>query len=113
MRKALYPLIFLLFLSCKKETEEIIVITPLPSATELLIDQVTNDSTIVLKWTKYTGTFKMYYLFRTASYLKDESFDSFSEIIDSSSDNNHITFTESSMPLARDISYDLYVKAEN
>jgi len=110
MRKAFYPLLFLLYVSCKKETEEVIVITPAPSPLSLTIDQVINDSTIVLKWTPYPATFKKYYLSRTAIYLKDGRFDTFTETIDSSTDVNHLRFTESAMPLARDISYDLFVK---
>jgi len=115
MRKViLYLIVSLLFLSCTKETEEVIEITPAakPATVQLKIDQVINDSTIVLKWSKYTGTFQKYRLVRTATYLKNGQFSSFAEPVDSSTDVNHLSFTENRMPLARDISYDLYVSKD-
>lgn len=110
MRKiVLYSAIFFVYLSCKKE--EVIVVNPATTTTiQLEIDQVINDSTVVLKWSKFTGdNFNKYRLVRTATYLKNGQFGSFVEPVDSSNDVNHLNFTESKMPFARDIYYDLYV----
>jgi hypothetical protein len=115
MRNVILCLIVcILYLSCTKEKEEVVEITPAPTATsvQLKIDQVINDSTLVLKWSKYTGTFQKYRLVRTASYLKNGQFSNFTEPVDSSTDVNHVSFTENSMPLARDIHYDLYVSKD-
>ncbi|MEP7377317.1 MAG: hypothetical protein ABI675_28195 [Chitinophagaceae bacterium] len=107
-KKSLYPLILFVYLSCKKE--EVIVINPAAITTiELNIDQVVNDSTIVLKWSKFTGNnFRKYQLVRSATYFKNGQFGSFIEPVDSSNDVNHLSFNETNMPLARDIYYYLY-----
>jgi hypothetical protein len=77
---------------------------------QLKIDQLINDSTIVLRWSKFTGNnFKKYRLLRNATYFKNGQFGSFVEPVDSSSDVNHLTFTENKMPLASEIYYDLQV----
>jgi hypothetical protein len=110
MRKiSLYSVFFFVYLSCKKE--EVIVVTPATTTTiQLVIDEVINDSTVVLKWSKFGGNnFEKYRLVRTATYLKNGQFTSFVEPVDSSNDVNHLHFTESKMPFARDIYYDLYV----
>jgi hypothetical protein len=98
-----------IYLSCKKEIKEVVVITPAPTPTQLKIDRIINDSSIVLNWSKFTGKFQKYLLVRSATYLKNGEFGSFVEPVDSSSDLNHLNFTENRMPLARDIYYDLYV----
>ena len=114
MRKAsLYFVICLFYLSCKKE--EVVIVNPstTPTTIQLKIDQVINDSTIALKWSKYTGdNFQKYRLVRTATYLKNGQFESFVEPVDSSKDVNHLSFTESNMPLARDIYYNLYISKD-
>jgi hypothetical protein len=98
------------YLSCKKE--DVIVVNP-PLKTTLRIDQVINDSTIVLTWNKFTGThFKQYRLMRTAMYLKDDKFGTFSEAVDSSTDVNNTSFTENKMPLARDLTYQLLIETD-
>jgi hypothetical protein len=109
-----YLVCFLFALSCKKENKEVIVITPATGATQvqLNIDQVINDSTLVLKWTKVTGDFQKYRLVRNATYLKNGQFGTFIEPVDSSNNVNHLSFTENNMPLARDIYYDLYVSKD-
>lgn len=96
-------------LSCKKEIIEVDVINPAPAPVQLRIEQVINDSTIVLKWTPFSGNFQKYLLARSATYLKNGQLGSFVEPVDSGSDVNHLSFTENRMPLARDLSYDLYV----
>lgn len=116
MRNLIPSLIFcFICLSCKKETEEVVVITPATDMTvQLKIDQQINDSTLVLKWSKYPrGHFQKYRLVRTATYLKNGQFSIYSEPVDSSTDINHLSFTENNMPLARDIYYDLYVKQDS
>lgn len=110
MRKIiLYSFVCFSFLSCKKE--EVFVITPSSSATvELKIEQVVNDSTIVLKWTKYTAPhFKQYRLVRTANYFSNGKFENAVEVIDSSNNADHIQFTENKMPFARNVFYSLFV----
>jgi DNA-binding beta-propeller fold protein YncE len=98
-----------LYFSCTKETKEIVVITPAQSTAYIYVDQVVNDSTIVLKWSKYTGEkFLRYLLVRTATYLKNGQFGTYIEPIDSSNNVDHLNFTENKMPLARDIYYDIY-----
>ena len=71
MQKAIpYLLVVLICLSCKKE--DVVVIVPAISTItlDLKIDQVINDSTIVLKWSKYAGAnFQKYLLVRSATYL--------------------------------------------
>jgi hypothetical protein len=113
MRKAsLFLLISLAYLSCKKE--ENIVINPAPTPMQLKIEQVISDSTLVLRWSKYTGTgFIKYRLVRNAVYLKNGQFGNFAEPVDSSDDVNHLTFTENNMPFARHINYYLYVVTYN
>jgi hypothetical protein len=108
----LYFAICFISLSCKKEIEEVVVINPAPTAMQLEIEQVINDSSIVLKWSKFTGKFQKYRLVRSASYLKNGQFGSFIEAVDSSSDVNHLSFTEKGMPLAKDLYYDLYVSSD-
>lgn len=115
MRKViLYLLICFIYLSCKKEVKEVIVVTPATtSSIQLEVDQVINDSTIVLKWSKFTGSdFQKYRLVRNATYLKNGQFESFIEPVDSSINVNHLSFTESKMPLAQDIYYTLYVSTD-
>jgi hypothetical protein len=108
----LFFAVCLIYLSCKKETEQVTVINPAATTTRLKIEQVINDSTIVLNWSKFTGSFQKYRLVRTANYLKNGQFGSFVEPVDSSIDVAHLSFTENNMPLAKDIYYDLYVSKD-
>jgi len=112
-RIVLYLATCFFLLSCKKQTEEIVVITPPATGMQIKIDQVINDSTVVLKWTKFSGDhFQKYRLVRNAAYFRGSSFASFNEPVDSSSDINHLNFTETAMPMARDIYYNLYVSTD-
>src|SRR5262245_21096644 len=106
MRKiSLYSLFFFSLLACKKD-EEIVVIPATANNIELEIDRVINDSSIVLKWSKFTGNkFTKYRLMRYATYVKDGQLGNFAEAVDSSNDVNHLSFVENDMPLAVDISY--------
>jgi hypothetical protein len=82
MRKVTrYLIICILYLSCTKEKEEVVVFNPAPTAAtvQLKIDQVINDSTLVLKWSKYTGTFQNDQQFKSAhhyalKFLTSEAF---------------------------------------
>src|SRR5690349_14335302 len=113
MRKIIvYFAISTIFISCKKEIQEVVVVTPVPAPNELKIEQVINDSTVVLKWSEFTGKFQKYRLVRSATYLKNGQFGYFNEAIDSSNDAKHLTFTERGMPLANDLYYDLYVSSD-
>ncbi len=109
MQKAIpYLLVFLICFSCKKE--DVVVIVPASGtiSIDLKIDQVINDSTIVLRWSKYAGAnFQKYRLVRSATYLQNGQFSTYTEAVDSSTDINHLTFTETKMPYARDIYYRL------
>jgi len=102
-----------IFISCKKETVENIVIAPATKPMEIKVEQVVNDSTLVLKWSKYNGSgFQKYRLVRSATLLKNGQFGLVAEPIDSSSDIKHLSFTEKSMPLAKEIAYDLFVSTD-
>lgn len=101
----LWFLLFSFVLACKKEKEY--VVNP-PKNIQLNIDSIINDSTIVLKWWKFSGkNFKRYRLLRSATYLKNGQFGTFTEEIYSGDDLNKLSFTESKMPYSRDISYTL------
>jgi len=104
----LYFLIACIAISCKKDHPvEEAASTYIP---DLKIQQIVNDSTIVLKWPKYTGkNFGRYWLKRSATYVKNGSFDTFDEGIDSSTNVNDTVFTETRMPSARQIIYRIYV----
>ncbi len=79
----------------------------------LKIDQVINDSTIVLSWNKYAGAnFKHYTLTRQATYLKGDKFGNYYDTVFTSSDANETSVTENKMPLAIDISYFLIVQTD-
>src|SRR5688500_1159611 len=95
------------FLECKKE--DVIVVNP--SQNEALkIDKVINDSTIVLTWNKFAGTlFKQYRITRTATYLKNDKFAMVYDTAFIGTDINVTSFTETNMPLAKDIYYNLYI----
>jgi hypothetical protein len=113
MNKApFYLLLSFLFLSCKKDVVEVVVIKPAPFTVQLKVEQVINDSTILLQWSRYTDTFQKYLLVRSAVYLKNGQFINFYEPVDSSNDINHLNFTENKMPLASDVYYDLYVSRD-
>lgn len=93
--------------ACKKEKEY--VINPPKFSNFLTLDQVINDSTLVLKWGKYTGeNFKRYVLKRRSVYIKNGVIKEYDEPIDSSVDIEHLTFTDKT-PFTREINYMLYV----
>ena len=106
-------LICSVFLACKKE--QVYEVTPTSTDyVQLKLDQVINDSTIVLKWAKFTGlNFKTYRLLRKATYLKEGQFTTFTETVDESREIDHLSFTENNMPYARDITYSLAVIVYN
>lgn len=115
MKKAtLYFVCSFLYLSCKKDIKEVVVVTPaMRSTVQLKIEQVINDSTIVLNWSKFSGSgFQKYRLMRYAMYVKNGQLANFGETVDSSNDVNHLQFTETNMPLARDIQYYLLVSKD-
>jgi hypothetical protein len=114
MRKAsLFLAVSFFLLSCKKEKVEVTVINPSPSAIQIMIDQVINDSIVILKWTKYTGNnFQKYKLVRNAMYLKNGQFTNFRDSLYAGTDINYLSHTDNTMPLARDINYELYVSKD-
>jgi hypothetical protein len=112
--KYVYLLLFTLYFSaaCKKNNDpaedkgpiEVISIYP-------KIKQVINDSTIVLTWPKYTGKhFNRYLIQRSALYLKDGKVSDYYDNIDSTTDVNDTTFTETQMPAGYRIYYNLYTQ---
>jgi hypothetical protein len=112
MRKqTFYFALCFIYLSCKK-TEEMVVVIPAAKDIQFKIEQVINDSTIVLKWTRANGNFQKYWLLRSATYLKNGQFSHFVEPVDSSNDANHLSFKESNMPLANNINYELFVSRD-
>ncbi|OQP53458.1 hypothetical protein A4H97_23730 [Niastella yeongjuensis] len=108
MRKiTLYLLLGICFLACKKE--DVIVVNP-SQREALKIDTVINDSTLVLTWRKFTGThFKQYRIARVATYLKNDKFAPVYDSVFTSTDINVTSFTETNMPLAKDINYYLII----
>jgi hypothetical protein len=103
----LYLLLGICFLACKKE--EVIVVIPAQDEA-LKIDTVINDSTIVLTWNKFKGTlFKQYRIIRSATYLKNDKFALVYDTAFIGTDLNTTSFTETKMPLAKDIYYSLYI----
>jgi hypothetical protein len=105
---SLYVFICAYLLACKKE--EVVVINPATTKVTLIIDQVINDSTIVLKWPACTDKhFKQYKITRSADYAKNGLFGSYTEAIDSSTDASHTSFTEHNMPYAKSLFYYLTV----
>lgn len=101
-------LVGLTYLSCKKE-DVYVVADPTPKE-PFKVNQVINDSTIVLTWGKFTGThFKQYRLIRTATYQKGDMFGVFLDTIFINTDVNQTSYTENKMPLANEIRYLLYV----
>ena len=102
----LYLLLGSCFLACKKE--DVIVVNP-SQKEALTIDQVINDSSIVLTWKKFTGThFRQYRIIRAATYLKNDQFTMFYDTVFIGTDINVTSFTETKMPVAKDIYYNLY-----
>lgn len=96
--------------SCKKDPAVTIDPPTIQAPIKLQIESTINDSTLVLKWTKFTGkNFQKYILGRSSFYLKNGVFDQYYDVIDESSDPNHITFTEDKMPLTRYINYSINV----
>lgn len=108
-KTTLYLIICCALLSCRKE--EVVVINPPAANVQITIDQVVNDSTLLLKWTPFSGDqFHKYLLTRVSTYMKDGRFGTYTEPIDSSTDRNHLSFKEEAMPYASDVYYYLYVK---
>lgn len=106
----------MVFLACTKDQEENYEIVPNPTAAanQFRVEQVINDSTIVLKWAKASSQyFQKYRLYRTATYVKNGVFGTYTEPVDSSDDINHLSFTETKMPLANNLEYRLYVQQKN
>lgn len=104
----LYFLIACIAFSCRKDHP--VVETTNTYTPGLKIQQIVNDSTIVLKWHKYAGKdFKRYYIQRSAIYIKDGKINRYYDGLDSSTNVNDTTFTETRMPVARQIIYSLYV----
>ncbi|OQP56881.1 hypothetical protein A3860_09870 [Niastella vici] len=102
----LWLLLFSFISACKKEKEYVVN----PPKTLLKIDRVVNDSTIVLTWSKFTGNnFKRYRLQRTATYMRNGQFGSFTEEVYSGNDLNDLSFTENKMPYASYFTYTLSV----
>ena len=115
--KYVYLLLFIVCISsaCKKPNAlvedniptEVITIDP-------EIKQVINDSTIVLTWPKYTGKkFGRYLIQRSALYLKDGKVADYYDNIDSTTDVNDTTFTETKMPAGYRIYYTLYTESRD
>ncbi|WP_276090491.1 hypothetical protein [Pedobacter sp. JY14-1] len=99
----------LLFAACKKETvTEYRSVPGNSKEVKLTIDKVINDSTLVIKWTKYGGSdFLKYKLTRQAAPMEDRSHST--TIIMETSDQNKLEFEERQMPYSRDITYILSV----
>jgi hypothetical protein len=103
----LYLLLGICFLACKKED---VIVMNTSQKQALKIDTVINDSTIVLTWNKFAGTlFKQYRITRRATYLKSDKFAMVYDTVFIGTDVNVTSFTETNMPLAKDIYYSLII----
>ena len=116
MKKAiLYLVCSFLYLPCKKDVKEVVKVTPATRSTtvQLRIEQVINDSTITLNWSKFSGSgFQKYRLMRNTMYLKNGQFAYFADPVDSSNDVNHLRFTDNNLPLAKDLTNYLLVSKD-
>jgi hypothetical protein len=106
----LYFLIICIAISCKKDhpVDDNVNYTYTPG---MKIQQVVNDSTIVITWPKYRGkNFIRYYIQRSALYIKNGKMDLYYDGVDSSTNANDTTFTETKMPVGYQINYSLYIE---
>lgn len=102
--------IFFVLFSCKKEQDIQLVVVPKSTPVTLSINEKINDSTLVLKWNKTNVKgFKSYNLFRIAKVYKNGVFNTVSEMLLSTTDENITTYKDDTMPLAIDITYNLSV----
>jgi hypothetical protein len=103
---------FLMLFSCKKEQQTEIRILPKTSTAPitLSIDKAINDSTLVLKWNKFTGTgFKSYVLTRSSKIFKNGSFIFINEILKNLTSIDSLTYFEGNMPYTTDVLYSINV----
>lgn len=108
MKKIIISLLLaLVYLSCKKE--EVIVVIPNDSSMQLSVDQVLNDSGIVLKWNKYNNErFSKYRLIRYSTYMRNGVFGNHWDTLDTNTDPNHLTYTDQNIPLTNNAAYYLH-----
>jgi hypothetical protein len=109
----LASIIFLI--ACKKE-QEVVNVLPKTSSNllKVSIDKILNDSTILLRWDKSAiKNFKSYGLSRSARVMKDGVFTNVSELIKTYWSADSVTFLETSMPFANDITYTVTVVTDS
>jgi hypothetical protein len=108
---AFFLLLCLGGLSCSKDNIIAVIPATKQEPIKLEIEKLITDSTITLKWTRFTGNkFQEYSLSRSGWYFKNGVFDYNSEIIDVSNDVNHVSFTDLKMPVSTYINYAINIK---
>lgn len=103
--------------SCKKEQQTVYNIIPVSHTSgtfTLQIDKTINDSTLVLKWSRFPGKgFKQYTLNRAAEVFKNGEFTSIGEQLKTFTNPDSLTYLDKSMPFASDIQYTITAVADS
>jgi len=100
--------------SCKKEIITEVKIIPKNSKSISLTVDTINDSTLVLKWSKYIGNdFISYSLNRISRIFKDGSFVNSPESLKIFTDADSLTYLEQNMKFATNISYFITVNTDS
>lgn len=102
-------LIAISFASCKKNVETIYQQQPEPFVPTLKVEKVINDSTIVLKWNKYTGNnFRSYKLFKNYGNFQNPQVE-----LGEFANADSVTYTESAVPLSPKVNYTIEIKTDS
>lgn len=107
---------FSTLLSCKKDPQTEVRILPKTSADPLTLTvaKTINDSTIVLKWSKFTGKgFKSYFLTRSSKVFKDGSFTVVHELLKNTTNIDSLTYSENKMPYSTDVQYQIVAATDS
>jgi hypothetical protein len=116
MKYLFYALIFssLFLAACKKETKTETRIIPASAAFAIKIDQVINDTTIVLKWSKYAANdFKKYVLSYSGKVFIDGRGQIVSGVLKEIANPDELSFEVRGMPYSEEVSYYLNVLTED
>ncbi|MGZ3754275.1 MAG: hypothetical protein ACXVAY_02555 [Mucilaginibacter sp.] len=121
MKKKHLPFIILVGLlalsSCKKNSTDIVIdpkiLSSLPSI-QLKVDNIINDSTIVLKWTKLNNKgFVSYSLYRSGTFLVNGKIVSGSTLLKTFTSADSLQYTENKMPFGRSVNYSIYAATDS
>jgi len=108
-RGTLLIIVTLCLAGCKKEKIIETKIVPAPGkGVSIKVDQVINDSTVVVKWTKYAGKgFKKYVLTRAAKVIVNGKLEMVNFPGKEYTNADELTYEDRDMPYARQIIYNL------